>query len=420
MDRIDKFGEVSEYKKEMKRIVTILKALRQKKSGVYTNWEDAAEWHMKYSNLHGQSSLALTITLSPTGCEWAKQGGCTMCGEFEGSYKRKDLLRDPRFHISQFVAAVTNPKVWETAHNEGVPISWIRINQEGNYTNMNEMHIDAQEMILRLAMSIKGVKRITIESRPQYLNEFIVKRLYEIFKYSDVELEIGMGVEAENDVVRNVCINKQGTDKQFVETAKLLKMYNIHPLAYILLKPPFLTEQEAIEEAIATAHFAAEIGYERISFEPMSIHQYTLVDLLKEIGLYKAPWLWSVVEVAKNCSDISNIFGIGGVGYYPIPSEYAHNYCSCSNCNSMFIDAIKAYNVSRDTSVFDSLYCDCLKQWKKECSEESKPFKERLLLQLDLAEKALSTYNPKILSQDTPIRNLRIISGGSQNKLENE
>lgn len=416
MDKIDIFGKVHEYQSEMARIIAVLKELRQKKSGVYTNWEDAAEWHMKYSNLHGKSSLALTITLSPTGCEWAKQGGCTMCGEFEGSYKRKDLLNDPRFHISQFVAAVTNPQVWETAHKEGKPISWIRINQEGNYTNKNEMHIEAQELVLRLAMNIKGVKRITIESRPQYLDESTVKFLHDIFKNSEVELEIGMGIEAENDVVRNVCINKQGSDKQFVDTAKLLKKYNIHPLAYIILKPPFLTEQEAINEAVNTAHFAAKIGYERISFEPMSIHQYTLVDLLKEAGVYKAPWLWSVVEVAKRCKDIASIFGIGGVGYYPIPSEYAHNYCLYDDCNSKVIDAIKMYNVTRDVSVFDSLSCKCLEQWETECSIQDEPFRERLAHQLDLAEKALITYNPKILCQDAPIRNLRIISGGSQKK----
>ena len=416
MSEKDIFGEVHEYKSELKRIISILKELRQKKSGAFTDWEDAAEWHIKYSNLHGISSLALTITLSPTGCEWAKHGGCTMCGEFEGSYKRQDLLNDPRFHIAQFVAAVTNPLVWETAQKEGVPISWIRINQEGNYTNKNEMHIEAQELILRLAMNIKGVKRITIESRPQYLDEPTVKFLHNIFQNSDVELEIGMGIEAKNSVIRNVCINKRGSDNQFIESAKLLKKYNIHPLAYVILKPPFLTEHEAIEEAVNTAHFAADIGFERISFEPMSIHQYTLVDLLKEAGVYKAPWLWSVVEVTRRCQDIASIFGIGGVGYYPIPSEYAHNYCSEKDCNSKVIEAIKSYNITRDVRVFDSLGCKCKDRWEKECRTSDEAFKERLVHQLDLAEKVLKTYSPPRLSQDVFIRDLRIISGGSQKK----
>ena len=139
------FGKVDDYKNALERITKSVKKLRNLKSGKITQWDEAAEWHMKYSNLHGTPALSLTITLSPTGCEWARQGGCTMCGEFEGSYKRDDLLNNPQFHISQFVSAVTNSSVWDVALKEEVPVSWIRINQEGNFTNPHEMNIEAQE-----------------------------------------------------------------------------------------------------------------------------------------------------------------------------------------------------------------------------------------------------------------------------------
>lgn len=412
---MNEFGRPADYSSELIKIVNTIKKLRSLKDGKYTNWREAAEWHMKYSNLHKIPSLALTITLSPTGCEWAKQGGCTMCGEFEGAYKHEELLDNPQFHISQFVSALMKPVVWNKAIEENVPISWLRINQEGNFTNPNEMNKIAQENILRLATKIKGIKRVTIESRPQYLDENTIKFLYEIFKDTDVELEIGMGIEAKNDVVRNICVNKQGTDRQFIETAKLLRKYNIHPLAYIILKPPFLSESEAINEAVDTAHFVADIGYERISLEPMSIHQYTLVDLLKETGDYKAPWLWSVIEVAKKCADISSILGIGGVGYYPIPSEYSHNYCNAENdCNIRLIELIKEYNNSRDVSVFDNIDCSCKREWEKECNNTQESLKERINSQLNKIESIIDSYNPKELCQDLPVRNQRIIIGNSQ------
>ena len=35
-----------------------------------------------------------------------------------------------------------------------------------------------------------------------------------------------------------------------------------------------------IDEAVSTAEFATDIGFKRISFEPMSIHAYSLVDAL--------------------------------------------------------------------------------------------------------------------------------------------
>lgn len=411
------FGMPSDYKDELDHIIKLVKTLRTKKNGKQTHWEEAAEWHMKYSNLHEKPSLALTITLSPTGCDWARQGGCTMCGEFEGSFKRDDLLKNPQFHISQFVSALTNPEVWKKSREVNAPISWLRINQEGSFTNPNEVNIDAQKNILRLATRVKGIKRVTIESRPQYLTENIVVFLENIFKDTGVELEIGMGLEAQDDVIRNIRINKQGSKKEFVNTIELLNQHKIKPLAYILLKPPFLTEQEAIDEAVKTAHFAAEIGFARISFEPMSIHQYTLVDLLRRAGYYKPPWLWSVIEVAKQCSDISKIFGIGGVGYYPIPVEYAQNRYEeqkCERCFEKAINAIMEYNKTRDISVFNSLTCECIEQWKNECSLEDIPFKGRIKKQLEAVDEIVDTYLPTSLDTESPVRNMRIIYGNSQ------
>lgn len=415
MANISIYGSIKDYNPELKRIIKISKYLRTLKKGKETSWEQAAEWHLKYANLNGKKVLALTIILSPTGCDWARKGGCTMCGEFEGAHKRKTLINNPQFHISQFASAVGNPEIWKAARKENIPISWLRIYQEGNYTNPKETSVKSQEIILRLAAHIAGIKKVTIESRPQYLNEENVSSLSKIFNRTDIEFEIGMGLEARNDIVRNVCINKQGTEKQFKDAVKLLKKYNILPLAYVLLKPPFLTEKEAIDEAVSTAHFAANIGFFRISFEPMSIHPYTLVDALRQTESYKSPWLWSVIEVTKQCADISKFFGIGGIGYYPIPKEYAHNHCDIkNNCNKKLVKAILNYNTTRDVSVFNGLSCSCKRVWEKECQINSGSLKNRMQEQLTLVEKLLHDYTGNILSNNDKMRSMRIIANGFQ------
>lgn len=417
MDEILNFGnDIQEYSDFLKRIISTTKSLRSYKSGIATKWTEAAEWHMKYSNIEGVPSLSLTITLSPTGCEWARNGGCTMCGEFEGSFKRDELVENPQFHISQFVAAITNPQVWEAAHKEGKPIEWLRINQEGNYINPKEMNISSQVMILRLATHIKGIRKITIESRPQYITEQTASLLAEIFKNTAIELEIGMGVEAENDIVRNVCINKQESKIDFVRAVTTLRKYGIKALAYIIIKPPFLTEKEAIDEAVATAHFAKDIGFSRISLEPMTIHPYTLVDALSQTSDYKTPWLWSVVEVVKQCTDISYMLGIGGVGYYPIPNKYSHNYCEYgSKCNEQILALIPVYNRTRDTSVFDSVACECKNSWLKICRNTTKKsLKNRISEQMTHVELDLTNYTPSISDENKTVRNTRLIASGSQ------
>lgn len=408
-------NRIEEYTEELRDIVNIVKELRGKHNGRKTSWMEPAEWHLKYSNINKRPELALTITLSPTGCEWAKKGGCTMCGEFEGSYKEKILVKDPKFHIAQFATAIGDPQIWAAARKENQDISWLRINQEGNFFNEAEMNRTAQNSILNLATHIRGLKKITVESRPQYLTEEVIFDISKIFKGSGIKFEIGMGLEAKDEIVRNVCINKQEKNSDFINAVDLLRQYGISPLAYIIIKPPFLTEAEAIDEAVETAHFAHEIGFERISFEPMSIHPYTLVDALRQTGDYCAPWLWSVVEIVKRCSDISDIVGIGGVGYYPIPSSYAHNYCNLEKrCDEQFLNAIMEYNSTRNISVFESLSCECKTEWEKMCEYSSEPLKDRIKTQINRVKCILPNYTVAEDDKAGNMRSIRIIAGGSQ------
>lgn len=259
--------------------------------------------------------------------------------------------------------------------------TWLRINQEGNYANSVETASIAQITILRLAAQIKGIERITIESRPQYLTESILKEYANIISQHNIELEIGMGFEAVDDVVRNICINKGEDLNDFKRAVGLMTSYNIRSLAYVLLKPPFLTEGEAIDLAIQSIMCATELGFQRISLEPMSIHRFTVVDALAKTNSYHVPWFWSIIKVVEQCSGIQDL-GIGGIGYFPPSLHQAHN--RCNYCNTMVAKALAEYTKTRDMSVFRSLTCSCKIDWEKECGAvNSTTLKERINQQLD-------------------------------------
>ena len=66
---MSKFGDVQDYAAERRTIIEFAKSLRSTKENHQSEWQEAAEWHMKYSCLNGRKSLALTITLSPVGCQ---------------------------------------------------------------------------------------------------------------------------------------------------------------------------------------------------------------------------------------------------------------------------------------------------------------------------------------------------------------
>ncbi len=392
--RLNDFGNVSEYSYELKRIRELAMALRSLRGESKLSWTEPAEYAVKYSYMHNKPAKALTVTLNPTGCYWAKSGGCTMCGEFEGSAKAG---RIPDYiHIAQFAKAIAD---LVSVYNP----SWLRINQEGNYANSVETTSIAQMTILRLATQIRGVERITIESRPQYLTESILKEYSQIMSRTGVELEIGMGFEAANDVVRNVCINKGERMEDYISCIERMNRYDILPLAYVLLKPPFITESEAISSAIQSIKTAGNIGFSRISLEPMCIHKYTVVDALARTGNYRVPWFWSIIEVVNQCKKVGDL-GIGGVGFFPPSLHQSHNHCNHGGeCNVFIAKAIADYAKTHDLSVFDGLDCDCKKEWYDECSSVCDiPLKDRINKQLN--EIDVEKYKKQVESEAHSIK----------------
>ena len=157
--KINNFGNIEEYFEIHQKIFEITKKIRSKKQGELTNWQMPAEMHLRKSTYNGRDTLTLTITLTPIGCEWARKGGCTMCGEFESTTQKNELLSDPKFHITQFVRGLTNESMLAKVYESGLKISRLRIYQEGNYTNTNETSKLTQETILRLATLVNGVKK---------------------------------------------------------------------------------------------------------------------------------------------------------------------------------------------------------------------------------------------------------------------
>jgi radical SAM enzyme (TIGR01210 family) len=366
------FGDINDYTNEMQSIREWALRLRQIRPPIKTSWEEPADWVTKGSNLGGKTATVVSITLTPTGCEWANSGGCTMCGEYEGS--AKNVTVSPEFHIAQFASAVSK---YVALHHP----SWLRIYQEGNYTNAHEVHPTAQKTILRLASMISGVQRITIESMAKYISQEGAQNLRSTLA-SNAELEVGMGFEAENDVVRNVCVNKGETMDDYRRAIKLLRSQGLHTLAYVLLKPPFLSESEAIDEAIRTIRIANDLGFDAVSLEPMSVHRFSLVHALYLEGLYRPPWLWSVIEVAKNVH-IDKEFRIGGVGYYPRSVDVAHNKCQRQlDCNKKCWNAIREYNQTRDFGALNDLSCECRRDWETELQRIEPPLKERINVQV--------------------------------------
>ena len=71
----------------------------------------------------------------------------------------------------------------------------------------------------------------------------------------------------------------------------------LNPIRFVI--EPFLTEKEAIDDAIQTAIDCFEMGFDAVSIEPTSLQDFSLANYLYEMGQYRVPWLWSIEEIIE-------------------------------------------------------------------------------------------------------------------------
>ena len=106
------------------------------------------------------------------------------------------------------------------------------------------------------------VKRILVESKLEYIDVNKLKEMQRIL--GDIKIELGIGVETMNEKVRDLCINKPFPNALLEKKVELLHSIGVIPKAYLLLKPPFLTEQEAIDDFVNSVKGLRELGVHEI------------------------------------------------------------------------------------------------------------------------------------------------------------
>ncbi len=226
----------------------------------------------------------------------------------------------------------------------------VKIFTSGSFLDKTEISEKLQEKICETLG--KKTKKVIVESRPEFVNKEKIKKLSKL-----CNIEIAVGLESANDDVLKYSINKGFRLKDYIKAAEIIK--NICSLkTYILLKPPFLTEEEGIKDAINTARIAGKYS-SAISFNPVNIQSNTFTEFLWRRNEYRTPWLWSVIEVLKESKKLTNarlMSSPTGGG----TRRGAHN---CGKCDKKILGAIQDFSLTQNPSVFDNLYCECKEEW---------------------------------------------------------
>jgi radical SAM enzyme (TIGR01210 family) len=129
--------------------------------------------------------------------------------------------------------------------------------------------------------------------------------------------------------------------------------------AYLLMKPPFLSESEAVADMKRSVRRCADVeGCHTVSMNPTNVQRYTMVEELYHDGGYRPPWLWSVCEVLETTADADAIVVSDPVGHGS--DRGPHN---CRECDDRVQRAVKDFDKRQDPAVFEQVSCECERTW---------------------------------------------------------
>jgi radical SAM enzyme (TIGR01210 family) len=283
-------------------------------------------------------------------------------------------------YLAQFDRAIVNVDFREH------PV--LGVYNEGNFFNTEELPADARSAILHRIAAIPEIKTVIFESLPEYISDGALAEARGVL--GNRTIEIGIGLESSNPTIRALCVNKSYTLEEFDKAVLRIKNH-AKALAYVLVKPSFLTEREALEDAVATARYAFEKGVDIVSIEPINLSNYNMSGALNRIGKYRVCWLWTVVEVVRRASAFGRV-RLGGEQFSP---RYYYHPFNCSKCSTRFYKAFQRFNATLNIDVLTSLSCtSCRESWEDDLAVDGGPLHERIdvaLNELAIGEGLLSS-----------------------------
>jgi len=286
---------------------------------------------------------------------------CTMCPLPNEALDLKRRSISPADIIQQFDSSF-----------DGVSLDdyeMITVYNNGNFFADQEINpIVRQHIFKQVARSSASV--LMVESLPQFITP---ARISDVKKHlGDKELAVGIGLQSSNDLVRELAVNSTCTKANFEKAASTLRENNYTPLTFLMIKPPFLTEREAVGDTVESISYLASLGIENPILCPTRIAPNTIGQLLFENGQFKPPWLWSVAEVLK-ISSRKNPSSMPRVVTSELrPEANLDSVCpkNCSMCTQTFIGIFESYNKSHNTQGLEGMSCDCQADYKAYVSLE--------------------------------------------------
>ena len=198
-----------------------------------------------------------------------------------------------------------------------------------------------------IASILKDFETVIIESHPRLINN----KCLDFRNMLKTELQIALGLETVNKKILGK-LNKLMTIDDFSNSVSFLTKHDINTRAFILLKPPFLSESEGVFWAERSLDFAFSSGVECCTVIPVRAGNGA-IDLLMNKGDFSLPDIHSLEEVLE--------YGIGlKAGRVFADTWDLGLFSTCNKCLYGRTDRLIKMNLSQQIGTV--VECECNKE----------------------------------------------------------
>lgn len=307
-------------------------------------------WH-EPETLHGERVDAFVLILKTRGCYWADVKGCTMCG-----YARDTLGRSAtEEEIDEQLARARQAY-------RGEP--YVKVYTSGSFFDEREVPATSRA---KVALAFKGTaRRLLVETLPEFVTPALVQELRTAL---GGEVEVALGLESSQEEVLRRAVNKNSPPSSYFEAAARVRQGGGSPKAYLLLKPPYLTEGEAVEDTVLSIELASQ-HFDTLSVNPVHLQGGTVVEHLYRRGLFRPPWVWSLVEVLRRGQERMRP-GTRLVSF-PTSGGNPRGVHNCLKCDPALLERIEEASLSQKFEGLSDLpACSCQETWRWERALEA-------------------------------------------------
>jgi radical SAM enzyme (TIGR01210 family) len=294
----------------------------------------------------------ITIIFKSAGCTWSK---CRMCSY---RHERYTAQQSPEILLGHLRAQLA----WVSHQYKSEEYRMVKIFTSGSFFDSREI---PPAFLLDIASTFKG-KLVIAETRPEFVNQEVLLPFMEIIDDGTwrIPLYCAIGLETSSDRIREKCINKGFNFSDFKKAASTAHSVGAGVKAYLLFKPLFLTEAEALADMKTSIKDVAPHA-EMISMNPCTVQRNTELEYYWKRGAYRPPYLWSVLSLLADTPLHITCDPLGG-GQKRGP----HN---CKLCDYEIVKGIRDYSLNADRDLIIALLdtpCDCKEEWEYILSSE--------------------------------------------------